>query len=196
METKRCGTCKITKSLDCFGNNKRKKDGLQGYCRSCASEAKRKWKERNPEKYRASYGSEQDRARSAAWRQANPEKARAGVRRWVEANKERKAQADARYRTRPDVVVREKQRGRLRSSQRRAQYRTHLQYTDTQALADFWEACPEGYHVDHIVPLNGELVSGLNVPWNLQYLPAEENLRKGNKWDPWEDSKELPPTNI
>jgi 5-methylcytosine-specific restriction endonuclease McrA len=36
------------------------------------------------------------------------------------------------------------------------------------------------WHVDHIIPLKGEMVSGLHIYSNLRVIPKIENLRKGN----------------
>ena len=37
------------------------------------------------------------------------------------------------------------------------------------------------YDVDHILPINGKTISGLHVHWNLQILPRNLNVRKGNR---------------
>jgi len=49
-------------------------------------------------------------------------------------------------------------------------------------IREIYRNCPEGHEVDHIVPIKGMNVSGLHVPWNLQYLPVAENRAKGNKF--------------
>lgn len=36
------------------------------------------------------------------------------------------------------------------------------------------------WHVDHIIPLQGKLVSGLHVPANLRVIPGIDNVRKKN----------------
>ena len=51
-------------------------------------------------------------------------------------------------------------------------------------IREIYSNCPEGYHVDHVVPLQGELVSGLHVEYNLQYLLARDNIVKSNSFTP------------
>ncbi len=71
---------------------------------------------------------------------------------------------------------------------RQATYRAaKLQRTPAWANLDkirqIYDNCPEGHHVDHIIPLNGINICGLHVEYNLQYLPAKENCSKGNKFE-------------
>ena len=46
---------------------------------------------------------------------------------------------------------------------------------ETKAIQEFFEKCPEGYHVDHKIPLSR---GGSHTLDNLQYMTEEANLRK------------------
>lgn len=96
------------------------------------------------------------------WAQANPEKVKAHMRQWDKRNHKK----------------------RLADNMKRhaAKLRRTPGWADMRAIEEFYKNCPEGYHVDHTVPLQGEIVSGLHVLNNLQYLPAKENLSKGNRY--------------
>ena len=56
------------------------------------------------------------------------------------------------------------------------------EYADMEAIRFFYECCPRGCHVDHVIPLKGEIVSGFHVETNLQWLPAAQNIAKSNSY--------------
>ena len=76
------------------------------------------------------------------------------------------------------------QKRAAKEARRRAlKLKATLPNTDFEEIALFYLNCPDNHHVDHIIPIQGETVTGLHVLWNLQYLPSLENISKKNTFD-------------
>lgn len=126
--------------------------------------------------WRANNKEKQIETRHAHYLQ-NKEKVFEQVKVWRENNSERYyAQAKVWRQNNPEMVC-------AKTAKHRA---TKLSATpvwaDIESIKEFYLNCPKGYHVDHIVPLQGKYVCGLHVLVNLQYLTAKENQSKGNRY--------------
>lgn len=125
-------------------------------CRTCNTEYMRGWREANADKHR-----EYDRQRHIANRD------------------EKNARREQHRKNNLGMDAQKSARRRLRVKQQTPAW------NDDLVMRMIYEDCPKGHHVDHIVPLNGKNVSGLHVHYNLQWLTAEENMRKSNMLDEW-----------
>lgn len=200
MLEKKCSSCERVEPVANFYKYTRRLDGLYTWCKMCdytrrllselvlddkAREALRKKKKERNRQYNIR-NKEHVLAYRLAYYQANREHKLQYRKDWYEANREYCLE----YAKSPKVVAyREKFRkenpGYYRNQtlirQKKLRQRTFPH--EKEALTLFYQNCPEGYHVDHIVPITHPLVSGLHVLANLQYLTAEENKRKFNRFE-------------
>lgn len=152
----------------------------------------KQWRAANPEKIKAAkvmwdasnkeYIKEYDKARRAA----DPELSRAQSLEWSRANPEKKAAASADWaqRNKPKRVAYERNREASKLQRTPAWADMGWILHAYEVAADMTAKVGEPYHVDHEIPLQGKLVSGLHVYENLQVIPGVENIRKHNSFNP------------
>ena len=109
MTTKVCSKCGVEKEVGEFGEDRRRKDGLNLKCKACANAAQKAWRDANLELARAEAKARRDanlelaRAKERARREANPEATKARYKRYREANSEAmKAREKRRMETNPE----------------------------------------------------------------------------------------------
>ena len=123
------------------------------------------------------------KAAAATWYQVEPEKFKKVALAWGKSNTEKRQLIRKRWRIENPEKVRSNKRF-SQANRRALKLQACPTWVDRSEISKIYEECPPGYHVDHDVPLNHPLVCGLHVPANLNPIPAEENLRKSNSFDP------------
>ena len=120
----------------------------------------------------------QHRARVDKWQAANPDK----VKRTAAIHRQKVRDGEL-----PKPVMPPGLKNYYNQLRRRHIKRATPPWADLKAIRAVYReagrrrAAGEDVHVDHIHPLRGKNSSGLHVHWNLQIIPAFENLSKGNR---------------
>ena len=137
-------------------------DKRRSHCRSCRSLQNAAWKNKNKEHVRAE---------GLQWQRQNREKCRASSLAWAQRNKAKICRNTVAYKN--------------RKSKAQPSWLSAIQLAKIAEMYDvaLAKTTQTGivHHVDHIYPLKGLEGCGLHVPWNLQVIPAFENISKGNK---------------
>lgn len=191
QQNKTCMMCKEEQSIDNFHFRSKKKNHKSSYCKSCCKKRASEYRQKNKVliKKRAFdyYQKNKDWINPSRYeynknyRLSNPDKAKFWQRDWREKNYEFSLELHKRY-YRKNKGKRQANSRKYALSKKNATPKwLTKEHLDSMSL--FYTTRPEGYHVDHIVPICGKDVCGLHVPWNLQFLPAKENLRKNNFFD-------------
>lgn len=176
-------------------------DGLRrvsGSCVECAKERLRKGRASNPERTAIQHKKDYEKYRQKpelvakkqatdrVYRKANKEKCAAVIASWSLRNPEKvKLYAQK---------TKKKHKGKRNAecvSRRLSKVQRTPAWADRSAIQNYYDVCAffndvNGfikYHVDHVIPLNGDLVSGLHVHNNLQVIPWQDNVSKGNRYE-------------
>ena len=127
-----------------------------------------KYRERHLEKVRAN-----DRKSACDYRASNKEKVKKAKKLWAQSN-----------RCAVNANVARRKSSKLRRTPAWLTAFDKLKIKCTYSIAAMLtRENKEPWHVDHIIPLQGRLVSGLHVPSNLQVLRGVENVSKKNSFE-------------
>jgi 5-methylcytosine-specific restriction endonuclease McrA len=157
---KTCTRCKAEKELTEFHSEKHGKYGVRSKCKICMQEERVARIAKDPEKYRAD---------TKRWRENNLERRRKQARRWLADNRATANKNLANYR------AAKLKRTPLWADLVEIDYVYHAAQVIKDVYGTSWD-------VDHIIPLQGENVSGLHVQGNLQIMPPSQNRSKGNSF--------------
>ena len=176
VQSKVCTKCSVERSVSEYSPDKRAKDGLNTECKPCKNARQRIYRAKNLK----------------ARREAN-KKWRAGATAHLKAYQKtyHAENRDARNKARRNYQKNNKGKVAANNAKRRAaKMNRTVGWADLEAIKAIYKQASQltvetgiQHHVDHIIPMQGQLVSGLHVETNLQILTASENCAKGNSYE-------------
>jgi len=161
INLKYCNICKEVLDINKFGKDNRTKTKLSTKCKQCDNN-------------RAIVYRKENKHISKQYYQDNREKL-------LNDSKQRKLNNPEYYQ---NYYQEHKEEYLARVNKRRAnKLNATPKWSEDKLIKEFYKNRPKNYHVDHIIPLQNNLVCGLHVISNLQYLTAKDNLSKGNRFE-------------
>jgi len=172
--------CKFCKRIRMKEYRIRKKDQLKEYWSSPkVIQRKKEWNAKDYQENKKLYNT-----RHKKWVESNREKYDKYMKeyhdKYYELNKEKISEYAKIRGAKPEVKL----AARAQSAKRRFQRENATpRWADLDGIKAFYQACPEGHTINHIIPLINENVCGLHTLDNLQYLTDTENKQKNNSFD-------------
>ena len=158
------GCKKYFTGLACLRGHVAERRARTGECLTCRADFLIVWRKNNPNKVKQHNDTQYTN---------NTQKIKDSVRRWGKNNPVKIL-----------VATRKQQAKRLMRCPKWLTSDDHWMIQQAYELAALrTKVFGFSWHVDHIVPLQGKLVSGLHVPHNLQVIPGIENVRKANYFE-------------
>ena len=152
----KCTKCSKDKPLSEFHRDKQKATGYRVDCKACRLLIR---------KERYTQGKTKELSMNAIWQSENREHKNYVNTLWSKGNRASKNHSEAKRKARRVSAT--------------------PSWADEDAIkrmyivSRFLSEHIEPYHVDHVIPLQGNNICGLHVEYNLDVIPALDNLRKG-----------------
>jgi hypothetical protein len=192
IDTTFCGHCHEEKLMEEFAWENKAKGTLSSRCKACCKQENRAYNQTPKGKAIKAINNQTPKAKAARTAYTKTPKGKAIKAAWEKTPKAKATKAvyaKTPKRKASEAVYRKNNPGiinALRAKRKAAKLQRTPKWAEPEkeAIRIFYENCPEGMEVDHDIPLQGKLVSGLHVLSNLRYLTPEANRKKGNKFDP------------
>lgn len=174
LTTKICSKCKISKNTTEFRKKSKASCGYSSSCKVCDNKRDSIYRE---------YNRKSIQEKQVLKRLSNPELVKIYNKEYHASNRDKILSRMKNYRKEnPSMFAAKDAKKRMIVKEATPKWADLKKIQEIYKKRNILNTESIKYHVDHIIPLRGYLVCGLHVEYNLQIIPAKENLTKKNRF--------------